>query len=196
MSDTPDEIPWSVAWSGEQAYRIQPSRDFPGLAEIDQKQAIGVGEPLFAVIHATRQRRAMIDLLCHVCGEPTVAGERYIFPTASGGLVTLLDGTQQFGCNVPAMHKACADRAAAACPHLGKVNDFVLKCSDDDGRLIHRTDVPPGMEKLSLPIPPEVTVVYSCYRLYGPEFTQAVLAAREDWERKTRERRNSRKPAI
>ena len=82
---------------------------------------------LFAVIHATRQRRAMIDLLCHVCGEPTVAGERYIFPTASGGLVTMLDGTQQFGCNVPAMHKACADRAAAACPHLGKVNDFVLK---------------------------------------------------------------------
>src|SRR5204863_4581098 len=127
MNDAADEVPWSVAWSGEQAFRVQPSRDFPGRFELDQRPAPGVGQPLFAAVHVTRQRRGMVDLLCHVCGRPTAPNDRYIFPTASGGLVTMQDGSQQYGCNVPPMHLACASRALAACPPLAKIRQPPLR---------------------------------------------------------------------
>lgn len=188
-----DEVPWSVAWSAEQGYRIIPSRDFTGYLEVDQRQARGEGEPLFALIHASRQRRAMIDMLCHVCGEPTQRSDRYLFPAASGGMVTLHDGSQQFGCNVPTMHLGCAERAAAACPHLTKVDDFILKCGSDDGRLIPRTDVLPGMEEIAKLAPQGAKVIYACYRLYGPAFTEEILDARERWAQISREKRAQRR---
>ncbi len=189
MSSTTALAPWSAAWSGELAFRVDPSTDFPGLLELNQKQALGVGEPLFAAMNATRLRRGMIDLLCHVCGKPTTRQDRYIFPVASGGLVTLLDGGQQYGCNVPPMHRACAVRASHACPHLSKVREPPLRCSRDDGRLIHRTDITPGLEGVADMLPPGVDVVLSCYRLYGDDFTAKVMAARESWERAAKERR-------
>ena len=184
--------PWTAAWTGEQAFRMQPSRDFPGLMELDQKQAPGVGEPIFAAIHVTRQRRGVIDQLCHVCGRPTPPGDRYIFPTASGGLVTLHDGGQQYGCNVPPMHLACAERAARDCPHLARVREPPLACTADEGRVIHRTDVTPGLEHLARTLPPGQAVVFSCYRLYGDAFTTKVVAARAAWEQASRARRRSR----
>jgi hypothetical protein len=182
-------VPWSVSWTGEQSFSLQPSRDFPGMTEVDQTQAPGVGEPHFAAIHFTRQRRGMVDLLCHVCGKPTARLDRYIFPAASGGMVTLQDGSQQYGLNVPPMHRACSIRAKNACPHLAKVNEPPLRCTSDDGRLIPRTDVAPGLEALASALPPNLGVVYSCYRLYGPDFTQKVLTARAQWEQASRARR-------
>lgn len=192
MTEIGVDTPWSVAWSGEMAFRVIPSRIFPGMMEVDQKQAIGEGEPVFAVVHATRQRQGMAGFICHVCGRPTWPDNRYIFPAASGGMVTLQDGTQQYGLNVPPMHLACAERAAAACPHLGKVNEPPLKCSLDPGRLIHRTDVVPGMEALAASLPEGQEVVFACYRLYGPAFTAQVVRAREAWEVAVRERRGGR----
>ena len=190
MSATPPSPPWSAAWTGEQAFRLQPSRDFPGFLEVDQKHAPGVGEPLFAAIHVTRQRRGMVDLLCHVCGEPTAPADRWIFPAASGGLVTLHDGSERYGCNVPPMHHACALTAANACPHLAKVAEVPLRCTLDEGRLIHRTDVTPGLEALARTIPLGAEVVFGCYRLYNSEFTAQVVAARQAWERAVRTRRH------
>lgn len=181
--------PWTAAWTGETAFRIQPSRDFPGLMELDQRQAQGEGEPIFAAIHVTRQRRGMVDLVCHVCGQPTAPGDRYIFPAASGGLVTLHDGGQQYGCNVPPMHRACAERAARECPHLAKIDEPPLACGQDEGRVIHRTDVTPGLETLAAGLPPGQEVVFSCYRLYGDGFTAQVVAAREAWEAASKARR-------
>lgn len=184
------DAPWSVAWSGERRFRLQPSRDFPGMTELHQDEARGVGQPIFAAVHVTRQRRGMADLVCHVCGQPTAPGDRHIFPVASGGLVTLQDGTQQYGCNVPPMHGACAERAARECPHLAKVVEPPLACDpDDDGRLIQRTDVTPGLEALARTLPAGLEVVFSCYRLYGPAFTAKVLAARAAWEAAVRTRR-------
>ena len=190
------EIPWSVAWTGEQSFWLQPSRDFPGMVELEQAQAIGVGEPLFASINVTRQRRGMVDHLCHVCGKPTPRMDRFIFPAASGGLVTLLDGSQQYGLNVPPMHRACTIRARHNCPHLAKVDEPPLRCSSDEGRLIHRTDVVPGMEAMARTLPPGLEVVFSCYRLYGPGFTEKVLGARAAWETASAARRARRRGAA
>ena len=187
------EIPWSVVWTGELSFRLQPSRDFPGMTEVDQKSAPGVGEPIFAAVHVTRQRRGMVDLLCHVCGKPTPRSDRYIFPTAAGGMVTLHDGAQQYGLNVPPMHRACCVRARNACPHLQKIDEPPLRCSLDEGRLIHRTDVTPGMEELARTFPPDLEIVYSCYRLYDAKFTAKVVAARKEWEEAVRRRRRKGK---
>ena len=187
--DVLSEAPWSVAWTGEQEFRLQPSRDFPGMVELDQLHAPGVGTPIFSAVHVTRQRRAMVDFLCHVCGLRTAGEDRYLFPVASGGMVTLHDGTQQYGCNVPPVHRACAQRALLACPHLDRLSERPLRCSRDDGRLIQRTDITPGLEGLASSIPPGQTVVFSCYRLYGPPFTRRVLAAREAWNTAARSRR-------
>ncbi|MBS0360061.1 MAG: hypothetical protein JSR98_01670 [Proteobacteria bacterium] len=191
MTQDDMEPPWSVAWTGEQAFRLQPSRDFPGKVELDQKQAPGVGEPIFSAVHVTRQRRGLADHRCHVCGELTAPGDRYIFPTASGGLVTMHDGSQQYGCNVPPMHRACAERARSVCPHLSRIDEPPLPCTSDEGRLIERTDVTPGLEGIAAELPPGVDVVLTCYRLYGPAFTETVLEARAQWETAARLRRRS-----
>jgi hypothetical protein len=187
------DIPWSAAWTGEQAFRVQPSQDFPGMLELDQRQAPGVGEPLFAAIHVTRQRRGIIDLLCHICGEPTDAGDRHVFPVASGGFVTLHDGSVGWGCNVPPVHGACAEIAARECPHLSHLSERPLQClAEDEGRLIPRTDVTPGLEHIAAQMPPGQEVVFSCYRLFGPAFADRVREAREAWEAEAKARRAAR----
>jgi hypothetical protein len=132
-------------------------------------------------------------MLCHVCGRPTSRQDRYIFPAASGGLVTLHDGSQQYGCNVPPMHRACTLRARNACPHLAKVDEPPLRLGRDEGRLIHRTDITPGLETLAAQLPRGREVVLSCYRLYDAAFTAKVVKARADWEAASRARRAARR---
>ncbi|CAN7505250.1 hypothetical protein LJR164_003458 [Phenylobacterium sp. LjRoot164] len=189
MKRRPEDAPWSVAWSGEQGFRLQPSRDFPGRIELDQRQAPGIGDPIFAMMHLTRQRRAMADFLCHVCGGRTSGPDRYIFATASGGFVALREGGELYACNVPPMHRACADRARDLCPHLARLDDAPLRCDADDGRLIERTDVTPGLEAIVERLPRNTEVVFSCYRLYGPTFTLKVRETRAAWEAAARRRR-------
>lgn len=184
-----ETAPWSVAWSGEQAFRLQPSKDFPGMVEVDQAERPGEGEPLFASVHVARHRRGMVGQLCHVCGKPTSKRDRYMFPIASGGFVTMADGSVQYGCNVPPLHLACAKTARRLCPHLGRLQDEPVACPAEAGRLIPRTDLVPGMEALAARIPPGREVVFSCYRLYGAAFTRRVARLRGAWERAVRARR-------
>ena len=188
----PEAAPWTVSWSGEQGFRFVPSHEVPGLLELDQKSEPGAGQPLFTFMHAVRHREAMAGQLCHVCGKPTSREDRYIFPTASGGLVEMGDGTRQYGCNVPAMHRACADRARRTCPHLQKIDEPPLKCGLDSGRVIPRTDITPGLEPMAREVPPGAQVVWSRYRLYGPAFTSKVIEAREKWEAAVKARRSGR----
>jgi len=185
-----DTVPWSAAWSGETAFALQPSLDFPGMTEVAQIERPGVGDPLFAAVHVTRQRRGLARHLCHVCGGETRVGDRWMFPVASGGFVTLHDGTVGYGCNVPPMHRACAFKAASRCPHLGHLAETPFRPPPEDGRLIWRTDVVPGMEALAATYPPGMEIVFSCYRLFGPAFAAAVEGRRAAWERETRARRD------
>ena len=53
------DAPWSVSWSGENAFRLQPSTEFPGHAELDQRQDPGAGAPQFAMIHVTSIKREL-----------------------------------------------------------------------------------------------------------------------------------------
>ncbi len=170
-----ESVPWSVSWTGEGEFGLEPSIEFPGAYDLTQIERPGEGLPRFAAVHVSRQRRALSLHLCHVCGWATTADDRWLFPAHSGGFVTLTDGSLGYGCNVPPVHEACADRARAQCPHLGGYDAAPTRFpSDDEGRLIARYDVVPGMEALAARLPPGLQVVFSAYRLFGPAFTEHV----------------------
>jgi len=175
-----ESVPWSVAWSGEQEFRLQPSATFPGMIEVSQAERPGVGVPVFGAVHVDRQRRGLAGHLCHVCGEPTEPRDRWIFPAASGGMVDMGDGTERYGCNVAPVHGACARRAQRQCPHLKAAFARPVACPADEGRLIWRTDIVPGMEKLAQSFPPGVEPVVACYRLYGEAFSRKVARLRRE----------------
>jgi hypothetical protein len=141
-----------------------------------QAESQGEGEPLFAAMHVTRQRRAMFGHLCHVCGRPTRPGDRYLFPLQSGFMVPMGDGTVRYGGNVPPVHLACAETARRLCPHLRKGDSRPVRFPRDEGRMVQRTDAVPGLEHLARMAPPGLEIVYACYRLHGPEFTEKVQA--------------------
>jgi len=168
-----ENVPWSSAWTSEMRFGLQASHEFPGLAEVVQTESQGRGEPLFAAMHITRQHRAMFAHLCHVCGEPTPASDRFLFPLQSGFMVPMGDGTFRYGQNVPPIHRRCAELAGALCPHLRKGGAPVAFPSDE-GRMVQRTDPTPGLEHLARLAPPGREIVYACYRLHGEDFTGVV----------------------
>ena len=187
-----ETVAWSTAWSRESAFALQPSLDFPGMTEVSQVDRQGQGEPLFAAVHVDRQRRGLADHFCHVCGRQTLEDDRWMFPVASGDFVTLHDGQVGFGCNVPPLHRDCADKAAALCPHLARLVESPSRWPNAPTRLIWRTDVVPGMESLAATFPPGVEIVYACYRLFEPQAADAIRVVRAVWDRETRERRSHR----
>lgn len=173
-------VPWSVSWTGESGFTLQPSRDFPGLVDLVQEENPGVGAPVFAVVHVTRQRLGMVDHLCHVCGKPTPKGDRYIFPVQSGGFVGMADGSKRYGGNVPPVHLACARKAGRLCPHLSGSFAEPVAYPNDESRLVQRTDVVPGMEALAKTLPAGLEIVFSCYRLFSPRFSRRVERMRRE----------------
>ena len=175
-----ENVPWSVSWTGESAFDLAPSRDFPGLIDLVQEQKPGVGAPVFGFVHVTRQRLGMVGHLCHVCGRPTPARDRYLFPVESGGFVTLADGEVRYGGNVPPVHLDCARKARRLCPHLGGSRAAPVAFPGDEGRLVQRTDVVPGMEALARTLPAGLEIVFSCYRLFGAHFTRHVERLRRE----------------
>lgn len=175
-----ESVPWSVAWSGEQDFGLRKSVLFPGMIELTQAERPGRGVPIFGAMHVDRQRRGLAEQLCHVCGAPTPPRDRWIFPAASGGMVTLAEGGERYGGHVPPVHEACARRAQRQCPHLKMAMARPVACPAEEGRLIWRTDVVPGMEKLAQSFPAGVEVVMSCYRLYGEAFSRKVARLRRE----------------
>ncbi len=169
-----ENVPWTSAWSGESSYRLESSSDFPGLTEVVQAEEQGKGSPLFAAMHITRHRRAMVQHLCHVCGRPTPRRDRFLFPLQSGGMVPMGDGSIRYGGNVPPVHLSCAVKAQKLCPHLGSRAGKPVPFPKEEGRLVQRTDVQPGLEALASALSPRGDVVLSCYRLHGEAFTRLV----------------------
>jgi hypothetical protein len=171
-------VPWTVSWSGEQSFDLQLSDDFPGLVDLVQAQLPGQGAPRFAAMHVSRHRAGMRDHLCHVCGRPTLKGDRYIFPVESGGFATMPDESIRYAGNVPPVHLRCADRAKSLCPHLRRNWAVPVAFPAEPSRLMHRTDIIPGMEDLAKTLPPNLKIVFTCYRLHGPRFTRRVQQLR------------------
>ena len=175
-----ENVPWSVAWSAEQEFSLQMSDDFPGLLEVVQTELQGQGAPQFAAQHVSRHRAGMADHLCHVCGKRTSRRDRYLFPVQSGGFVTLPDDSIRYAGNVPPVHLKCAKIGKQLCPHLSHTQGEPVAYPSEDSRLMPRPDIVPGLEALARTMPPNVKIVYGCYRLYGPRFTRLVQRLRAE----------------
>ncbi len=126
------DVPWVTSWSGEPVLGVAPCPSIDGGLAIGQALSPGQGEPLFASNHLFRQRKSVRELGCPMCGEPTADGDRWSqtarWSTAAEvrakGLGAWLPADFRddrplldAGAIAP-MHRACAERARTACPHL------------------------------------------------------------------------------
>ena len=173
-------VPWTVSWTAEESFKIRPSTDFPGRTDLLQAERPGQGLPKFAALHVNRQRLGLAGHLCHVCGRRTLVRDRYIFPMESGGFVTLGDETRRYAGTVPPLHLACAKRAQRLCPHLGHAYAQPVAYPSEESTLMPRPDVPEGMEALAKTLAPGLRVVFGCFRLFGPRFSERIARLRPD----------------
>jgi hypothetical protein len=175
-----ENVPWTAPWSGENQFRLRPSRAFPGKVEVIQLSAPGVGEPELSGMHVMRQREGVTKLLCHVCGKATTAGDRWLFPAPTGVFVTASDGSERYASHLPPSHGACAKRAQKLCPHLRTTYAQPVRFPSDAGRLRCETNAPPGMHALAASLKPGVEPVFSYFRVYGAPFSRLVRRLRDD----------------
>jgi hypothetical protein len=135
------DVPWVTSWSGEQVLGVAPCPSIDGGLAIGQASKPGEGEPQWPRNHLFRQRKSVREMLCPMCGLPTPDGDRWSqtarwttaaevrakglgvwLPADFADDRALLDA----GAIAP-MHRACAERALAECPHLAALPDRELK---------------------------------------------------------------------
>lgn len=155
---------------------MSPSPVFPGLRELTQKEAQGEGEPQLVGMHLGRQRRAILNHLCQVCGQPTDRGDRFLFPAVTGTFIKV-KGRSHYATHMPPVHGACAERAMRMCPHLRGQAAKPTSFPHDEGFLSPQTDVPDTLAD-RLPALPPLGAVFSYVRVFGAGFTRIVERAR------------------
>jgi hypothetical protein len=104
-------VPWNASWSSEARYEIRPCRWVGGQLAVWSPHSPGVGRPIFAKPHMVRQRMSIAKMLCTVCGEPTVKGDRWWFALGE-------NREGYFMTTEAPVHRRCADLALVKCPHL------------------------------------------------------------------------------
>ncbi|MGY1456362.1 hypothetical protein [Streptomyces sp. SS8] len=132
-------VPYIAAWSGEPMVHPRPVRvalgggrlgfpdgdatsyghDWRGALWARQFPGPGKGRPQYETVHVQRQRRAMSDLLCQVCGTTTVTGavgERFLFLVKDVGR-PVLEGERTTS---PPVCVPCAHIAVRECPYLAR----------------------------------------------------------------------------
>jgi hypothetical protein len=104
------QAPWTASWTGEERLFVAPCLYAGGHLAICQPRAQGLGKPLFKTPHSIRQRQAIANGLCDLCGVPlgtnrvSLSFERF---TDVGCLQT-----------EPLLHRRCAAISLLYCPHL------------------------------------------------------------------------------
>lgn len=126
-------VPFVTLWSGERAaetrvvwrrrtrrigYADERSydRDERGVLWSREASQPGRGRPLFGQIHSRRQRIAMTQLLCQVCGGPadrTEAGVLWLIDADPEELLPDAEETAH-----PPVCRSCAQWSIRVCPHL------------------------------------------------------------------------------
>lgn len=109
--------PWTTPWTGEETgWRIGTERWWgAALQVLQQAEAPGVGRPLFKSAHMQRQRRAVLEGRCDVCGGRFNAGQARVVLAEPQMLVG--SGGESGHVMAPS-HRACAALAARRCPHV------------------------------------------------------------------------------
>ena len=174
-----ENLPWVVPWSGEARFGIARSSVFEGLLEATQAERPGEGTPMPSGMNIMRQRRGVVEFLCHVCGEKTPVRDRYLFPVATGAFLKV-KGRTRYVSHLPPTHRGCAERAQRLCPHLSatyaKPSAFPLEV----GTIGPEMSVPENLSHLLDGLPPGVPVAFGYYRVFGEGFTRLVQRLRAE----------------
>ncbi|RKN40385.1 hypothetical protein D7294_18190 [Streptomyces hoynatensis] len=106
------------------AYRDERAgdRDRHGVLWARLTEEPGSGQPEFRCMHPVRQRRAMLERLCQVCGGPADRnGRGWLFALRRPGAAEEVPGWPEgLLCTKPPVCAPCAHLAVAHCPHLGE----------------------------------------------------------------------------
>ena len=109
-------VPYTVSWTGEERFSVGPCRHADGRAAICQAVAPGEGKPKFGAPHSQRQREAIANDLCDLCGKPLRNRTKVWLSHAAprGNAATAWDILQV----EPLLHRECAARCTHFCPSL------------------------------------------------------------------------------
>lgn len=171
-------IPWVVPWSGEEAFGFQRSSMFEGLLELTQAERPGVGRPAPSGMNVMRQRRGVVELRCHVCGEPTPEDDRYLFPVVTGAFLKIRGGTRYVS-HLPPTHRKCAERAQTLCPHLRARFARPVPFPKDKGFVAPERSLPDNLRLIAAQMQAPGPLAYGYYRIFGEGFTRVVRRLRD-----------------
>ncbi len=99
-------VPDTTEWSAETDYFIGTFKGQPALCQPRCQE----GRPAFGKQHFVRQRQAVYQGRCDLCGRPLRDRTKF-------SLSEPLDGNLQVE---PLLHRECAEISIGACPHLQK----------------------------------------------------------------------------
>jgi hypothetical protein len=167
-----------VPWSDEAEFSFQRSIVFPGLVELTQVERQGSGRPTPSGMNIMRQRRGVIELRCHVCGEPTPPSDRFLFPVVTGAFVKIPGGTR-YASHVPPTHAKCAEIAQRLCPHLRSRYAQPVAFPHDKGFVSPERSVPETLGHVADQIGAPGGLVYGYYRIFGEGFTRLIRRLRQ-----------------
>ncbi|MFI2210506.1 hypothetical protein [Streptomyces sp. NPDC020141] len=126
-------VPYITRWTGESPSKVRVVVRGGRLAYADERtydrdprgvlwrripSTPGKGQPDFGAVHALRQRLAMANSLCQVCGSPADRDERgilWLLGEASDAPGSWPQGLETAH---PPVCRPCATLATRACPHL------------------------------------------------------------------------------
>lgn len=126
------DVPWVTSWTVEDFLGVAPCPTVRGQLAVGQAQRAGEGRPQYSRNHLVRQRRSVAEMLCPMCGDPTVEDDRWtqtarrtsVGAMRARGVGALLPPDLKdaavvvdAGAIAP-LHLACADRSMQQCPHL------------------------------------------------------------------------------
>ena len=133
------DVPWVTSWTAETVIGVRACPSVGGRPALCQTNQAGFGKPQYSKNHMVRQRFSVSRMLCPMCGEATAEDDRWTTtgkPRAAGWL------RMQKGFRLPAdiaddqvvidagaiapLHRGCATRSMALCPHLKADPDLRL----------------------------------------------------------------------
>jgi len=135
------DVPWVTSWTEETMLGPAPCMTVPGMLAAAQAHKPGFGRPVYSQNHFIRQRMSVRRMLCPMCGEPTIEGDRWTLTArrlSAGDLrrrgmpapprQDLADNRIVIDAgSVAPQHYACATRSMVKCPHLSADPDLDLR---------------------------------------------------------------------
>lgn len=108
-------VPYTVMWSNEEAMHLDRCPHAEARLAVCNAVAAGEGRPVFGKPHMQRQREAIVEGLCDLCGKPLKGRTKVSLSHASARIGAEGLCVMQVE---PLLHKECAAASMKHCPSL------------------------------------------------------------------------------